>query len=148
MNAKSVVHKIIVLAIYAACFMALISPLIAVFIVDRLPEIDIEKLAAERAQEEVDRPSLKPTSSHSQNLALFAARDFVKERLKAPRTAKWPGWFDTDERVTHLGGGTYAILSYVDAENSFGAMLRMHYVCKVRYVGIGEWRLEELNIYQ
>lgn len=92
--------------------------------------------------------SPEPPSEHSDSRALIEARDFVKARLKAPRTAKWPGLFATDEKVTHLGDGTYAILSYVDAENTFGAMVRTHYVCKVRYVGEGEWRLEELDMYQ
>jgi hypothetical protein len=35
--------------------------------------------------------------------------------------------------------------SYVDAENSFGAMIRTHFVCELTYIGDGNYRLEDLT---
>jgi len=63
--------------------------------------------------------------------AWVAAQQFVLDRLKAPRTAKWP-WASTDELVTYLGNREYLINAYVDAQNSFGALIRTYFTCRVR----------------
>lgn len=50
--------------------------------------------------------------------------DRVKERLKAPSTAK----FDNEEAT---GSGTWTVTGTVDSENSFGATLRASFQCTV-----------------
>lgn len=47
----------------------------------------------------------------------------IKEKLKAPSTAEFES--------TATGGGTWTVVGTVDAENSFGAMLRSSYQCSV-----------------
>lgn len=66
---------------------------------------------------------------------------FVEDRLKAPATADFSG-----EKATHLGGGRWRVTGDVDAENSFGAQLRMTYVCEVQFTGGGDWTLKDLAI--
>ena len=62
-------------------------------------------------------------------MAYIMMEDFVKQRLKSPSTAKFPGVFDgRADHVTALGNQTYRIVSYVDAQNSFGAMIRTQFV--------------------
>lgn len=65
----------------------------------------------------------------STSRAYTEATFYVEERLVAPSTAKWPGIFDGRRDVKSLGRGKYRVKSWVDSENRFGAMLRMHYEC-------------------
>ncbi len=61
--------------------------------------------------------------------AYFMATRFVRESLKSPRSAKFPP--DREATVRHLGDNQFVISSYVDAENSFGALIRSHYICVI-----------------
>jgi len=80
---------------------------------------------------------------HDEVTAWTMCQSFVEDRLKAPRTAKWP-WGFTD-RVTHLGGGRYRIKAYVDSENSFGAMMRTRFTAVVAWKGGDNWQLESFT---
>lgn len=73
------------------------------------------------------------------------AQDFVKKQLKAPSTVKWPGIFESKDHVKSIGNQQYQIDSWVDAENSFGAMIRNHYVAVVKQTGEYEWILVSLK---
>lgn len=61
----------------------------------------------------------------------YMAEKFVRDRLKAPSTAKFP-WYE-ESSVTISGECEFVIRSYVDAQNSYGAMLRSDYVVKLQY---------------
>jgi uncharacterized protein YceK len=63
---------------------------------------------------------------------------FVKQQLKAPATAE----FDSGPGVQ--SGKAWVVEGTVDSENSFGAMLRNDFRCKVKYLGNDEWRLQNL----
>ena len=52
-------------------------------------------------------------------------------KLKAPSTAKFAGSGETTR--TDLGGGLYRVVSWVDAQNSFGAMIRQRFICEVKF---------------
>lgn len=71
---------------------------------------------------------------------------FVKDRLKAPSTAKFRNFFEKDGEVvvTSTDGVTFVVASTVDAQNSFGAMLRTSFVCTVINTGGSNWRLVDL----
>lgn len=77
--------------------------------------------------------------------AYIMMQRFVKRHLISPGTAKFPGVLDRIDHVTALGNQTYRIISYVDSQNAFGAMLRTRFVGKIKQVGDGEWRLISLN---
>lgn len=57
----------------------------------------------------------------------------VEEWLKAPSTAKHP--VCSEDRLIR-NGNEYKYTSYVDAENSFGAMIRTNYTCNINI----EWK--------
>ena len=65
--------------------------------------------------------------------AFFACEDFVKDRLKAPSTADFPNAFSDDVNIT--GVNPFTVRSHVDAENGFGAKLRMGFTCTVHEDG-------------
>lgn len=70
--------------------------------------------------------------------AEIACEKFVKDRLKAPSTAKF-------SNVQHTGGGgRWTVTGAVDAQNSFGAMIRSNFTCSVRLDG-DTWYLVSLT---
>ncbi|MDR2269357.1 MAG: hypothetical protein LBF27_00510 [Sphingobacterium sp.] len=68
-------------------------------------------------------------------LAYIYAEDFIKERLKAPSTAKFPDDFERYKHVKYIGDNKYQIISWVDSQNSFGAMLRTKFSCTIKIEG-------------
>lgn len=89
----------------------------------------------------VDSGSGPPGDSYT---AYLMAQQFVGKRLKAPSTATFPriseAYILYDEE-----GSTWQVFSYVDSQNSFGAMIRMRWSCQL-YTGDGEqWTLHEIK---
>lgn len=78
-------------------------------------------------------------------MAYTMAREFVKKRLKAPSTAKWPGLMDGRGTIQRLDQNTYSVRSWVDSQNGFGAQIRTNYFAVLREEG-EEWKLISLNI--
>lgn len=74
--------------------------------------------------------------------AWVIAQEFVNDRLKSPGTADY-GWQTTDECVTDLGRGRYAVKGWVDSQNSFGGTVRIHFSLTVKYLGNDKWQLED-----
>lgn len=66
------------------------------------------------------------TARHSDDDAFYCATLIVESYLKAPSTAKFCK--QSDATVTHLGNGEYMVTGWVDAENSYGAMIRSDFV--------------------
>ena len=66
------------------------------------------------------------TARHSDDDAFYCATLIVEDYLKAPSTAKFCKL--SDATVTHLGNGEYMVTGWVDAENSYGAMIRSNFV--------------------
>jgi hypothetical protein len=98
-------------------------------------------------------PSISPEAAQERERAdaYFAACEFVRKQLKAPRTAKFPtdGLFSghrAAEFVTSGRNHEYTVRAWVDAENSFGAMIRTEFVCRLRANGAGSWTLESLDM--
>lgn len=68
---------------------------------------------------------------------------FIKRQLKAPSTADFPVCREPDTII--VGAGIHwTVRSYVDAQNSFGAMLRSDYMVRMRYEpSTDKWALVE-----
>lgn len=67
--------------------------------------------------------------------AWVVAQEFVGGSLKAPTTAKYT------KKGVKRSGDTFTVAGLVDAQNSFGAMLRNEFVCEIKYVpSKDEWR--------
>lgn len=63
--------------------------------------------------------------------AYYNSKQFVKNILKAPATAKFED--DCTSCAIKQEDGTWFVKSYVDAQNSFGALLRQNYECRLSY---------------
>lgn len=74
--------------------------------------------------------------------ALTMAQQFVRDALPTPSTAKFP--WPSEHDVEDLGQGRWKVISYVDAENVFGARVRTHYAVVIQHTGNGKWRLEDI----
>jgi hypothetical protein len=91
------------------------------------------------------------TTDHKR-MAYIICQLYVEDRLKAPSTADFPSSLSTD--IRDLGNNVFEIRSYVDAQNSFGAMIRTNWYCKIQYIGTPEddetqlryWNLLQLDI--
>jgi len=77
--------------------------------------------------------------------AFVEANSFVKKRLKSPSTADFP--WGSDGRVGKSGDCTFVVRSYVDSQNSFGAMIRTNYVVKLKPISQDQWKLIDLRFY-
>lgn len=64
--------------------------------------------------------------------ALVASEQAVRNLLKAPSTAKFPS--TSEASITYDSDGGFVISSYVDAQDSFGAMIRTRYVCRIKEI--------------
>lgn len=80
------------------------------------------------------------SSGPSSTMAIVACEDFVADRLKSPATAD----FGTASAASQ-GGGTYRVTGTVDAENSFGVMMRVDYSCTVQSGDDENWMLVDLE---
>lgn len=81
--------------------------------------------------------------------AWIATETFVLQNLKAPATADFHagGFQNPQEHVRALGKDSYRVSGYVDAQNSFGAQIRNHFVCEVRNIGGENWTCDSIIIY-
>jgi len=95
-------------------------------------------------------PKYKKISERNKKEAVMRkAYDFSKENiskiLKCPSTAIYPSF---DEKFVNLGGSltkSYILIhSYVDAQNSFGAMMRKYYYLGM-YNNNGMFKLVDLK---
>lgn len=96
----------------------------------------------QRAVNERRRQTEEP--KHDKVTAWVMAQKFVEDRLVSPSTAKWP--WDWSDHVLHMGQGKYMIRSYVDSQNSFGAIIRTNILCVVKHEEGDRWSLESLDM--
>lgn len=81
-------------------------------------------------------------------MAFIHCQAHVKASLKAPASAQFPG---QPLSAIDAGGGAYIVTATVDAQNSFGALLRNDWLCKLQYTGghpadASSWTLASLSI--
>lgn len=84
-------------------------------------------------------------SQRGMDTAFSAAEAFVLQTLDTPSKADLPGWNDPAVKVKKLADCRFRVASWVDAQNAFGAMIRIRYAAEVRYDAVtDQWRREEL----
>jgi len=88
----------------------------------------------------------KDNFSNSKSMAYIMSQNFVEQQLKAPSTAKFAKYYEVESKMKIIATNKYYIISYVDAQNSFGAMIRNYYSCDMTDLGDGKWRCENLVI--
>ena len=82
-----------------------------------------------------DEPDTLYDEKHhkSNGEAWVFCQELVKSKLKAPRTAKFRFWAYDD--IKKRSDGVFVINSYVDSQNSFGAMVRTKFHCELAVRG-------------
>jgi hypothetical protein len=75
-------------------------------------------------------------------MAASRCKEFVRARLRSPSTADFPF---LDYTAIQHGADTFAVRSYVDAQNAFGGIIRSQYVCRVLRQG-SDWRLIDVTM--
>jgi hypothetical protein len=105
------------------------------FQISSVPLQILEK--GEKFPEKVEtKPQPKPWELEDNSTeASIMARNLVKERLITPSTAKFPGMFEMRRHVQKTGPAKYRIRSWVDAQNRFGAMVRINFVAEIQQTG-------------
>ena len=88
-----------------------------------LAEYEREAPEFQEHYNELDAPDLM-------GMASAICQTHVKNRLKSPGTADFPWLPDT---VVRQPRQKYRITSYVDAQNSLGATVRLYYTCDIQY---------------
>ena len=88
-------------------------------------------------------------SEQSKQIEAFVrSQSVVKKQLKSPSTAKFPYFTSDGVSVTKLSIDKYRVNSYVDSENSFGAMIRVTYSVIITSTGSDTYKYEDLQIYE
>jgi hypothetical protein len=80
---------------------------------------------------------------HADGAAFYRAQEYVKARLKAPSTADFQSLFTAD--VRNLGSGKYQVISWVDAQNGFGAQIRTHFICSLETPDGHRWAITKFT---
>ncbi len=100
-------------------------------------------------KEKKKAPPIEKKSWHEivdKKAAFYAAQQFIEKYLKVPKTAEHPSYYDIGENnIKHLGSQTYEINSYVDSQNSFGALLRTDYYLKIMQHKKDKWKLLDIK---
>ncbi|RZK54742.1 MAG: hypothetical protein EOO87_09650 [Pedobacter sp.] len=76
--------------------------------------------------------------------AFVYSKNCVREKLISPITAKFP--YVNGSAVTKINDSTFTVSSHVDSQNSFGAMIRRNYKCKIIITAKDIYRCEDLTI--
>jgi len=75
--------------------------------------------------------STKGPSDATDTLGYVIAREEITRQLKSPTTAKFPYPHEAGVTMSEANG-VLLIISYVDAQNSFGAMIRSRWSARLR----------------
>jgi hypothetical protein len=114
----------------------------------RLAQVSPAERAVDNAQRDPTNASSSPSGRKVYGVKSAEAKvmceQFVRSRLKAPRTASFSHVWETEIRGS--GDGPYEVAGFVDAQNSFGALLRNPYTCSVEATGGDKWKLLELDM--
>lgn len=88
-------------------------------------------------------------TTEDKSMAYIMMEKYVEQRLISPKSAEFPGVFDGKlDHVQYLGNQKYRIVSYVDAQNSFGALIRTNFVGEIQQISETTWRLLALDLQQ
>lgn len=79
-------------------------------------------------------------------MAYAMAQRQVESRLKAPSSARFAS-YGSEAHAIPDGNCGFVVSGFVDSQNSFGAMLRNHFVAKLKYnIDTDRWHLVDLSM--
>ena len=73
------------------------------------------------------------TSMTPSQIAWYGCRQAIENKLKAPKTAEFQRYSEKD--IRNINDKIYYVYMYVDAQNSFGAMIRSDFTCNIELSG-------------
>ena len=81
--------------------------------------------------------------------AFVISKNYIKQKIKPPATAEFPFM---DFQSTSISPRIVEIRSYFDAQNSFGATVRTHYIIKMEQTGddwaaLISWEILDFKVY-
>ena len=71
--------------------------------------------------------------TEDRGLFMYLTEEVVKRSLKSPSTAKFPGIFEQDQWRMGRDHDIVTVKSWVDAQNSFGAVIRAQFTAQFSY---------------
>lgn len=89
-------------------------------------------------------PKTETSHENTDDTAAYVmAKQFIRERLKAPGSAEFPSqvWNEGEVHKSKLENGGYRVSAWVEAQNSFGAKLRTNWVCELKRESGDSWRV-------
>jgi len=135
MAQKYTIMQKVALGVFAVC---------AVFIVGLVVAFGDDYAARER-QREVESEIARNCSDRA--MAYIMSRRFIERELKTPSTAKFPSFHDEGVHAAQAEECKFRVSAYVDAQNSFGAMIRTRYTIDMEYLpGDRTWRGTNLQM--
>lgn len=88
--------------------------------------------------------TLTPTDDEK-GFAWAVAEREVKNILKSPSTAKFPFSY-YNQTIKKASGNKFQVKSYVEAQNSFGAMIKTNFVVEFEKTGENSYKLIKVNL--
>ncbi len=123
--------------------------------VARIAEEEVRRREEEAKQQEEERVAaeaeakqrrLEECGEKNESMAFVMSQEFVKRRLRAPATADFPSW-PSEYRSQAIGDCKYQVITYVDAQNGFGALIRSRYsATMLLHPDEGSWSALEVNM--
>ncbi|PKH50343.1 hypothetical protein CXF68_06350 [Tenacibaculum sp. Bg11-29] len=107
-------------------------------------KIDKENPIKEYSEKELEDYNKNSTKYYSDDKLALIAQIHVKRILKAPSTAKFPTLFKS--KIITTNSKSYSISSFVDSQNSFGAMIRNYYTVELKQNKNGEISLIDIKV--
>ena len=86
------------------------------------------------------QPQAQEQETYSDIEAYVEAQFIIEDFLKSPATAEYPAV--SNATIERLNDDGFKVTSYVDSQNSFGAMVRSEWMVLFQYIG------ERVKIYQ
>jgi hypothetical protein len=91
---------------------------------------------------------VKPDTPESRDpsTVFYASKMFMEKELKAPKSAQWPEYGDEGIKVGFSQKtGKWVVASFVDSQNSYGALIRTLYVMVIEYLPGQGYRMVTLD---
>lgn len=80
------------------------------------------------------------TSANHGSMAFEMCKKSVSGHLKSPGSARFRDFYgDQAPSISGSGDGPYTVVSTVDSQNGFGALLRSDFLCTATYIGNDQW---------
>lgn len=99
-----------------------------------------KKADEQRESEARRRQQQRQSELYSLQISACVRAEFaIKERLKAPSSAKFAPCYEYS--ITGDSASGFEVRGHVEAQNSFGVMLRSRFIVRLRHLGADAWEV-------